>query len=77
MTFGSIVLIYAKVSAVLSTIRFEPSTDAAGPGTTNYEASSYPAFRDPREGKWENRWCSHSWLNKNSWLYSEFTYNTE
>ena len=53
MTFGSIAFICAKVSAVLPTLPFVPSPDAAGAGTTHCEARSCAAFREPWEAKWK------------------------
>lgn len=60
LTFGSTALICAKVSAVLPTIPFVPSIDAAGPETNHCEARSYTAFGDPREAMWEELWNTHS-----------------
>lgn len=63
----------AKVSAVLLTIPFVSSTDAAETKTTPCEARSYIAFWDPREAKWE-LWNTHSWLNQNSYLLRFYLY---
>lgn len=54
ITFGSIALICAKLSAVLPTIPFVPSIDTAGPETNHCEVRSYTALRDPRESCGKN-----------------------
>lgn len=75
MTFGSTALICAKVSAILPTIPFVPSIDAAGTETNHCEARSHTASRDPREAMWEELWNTQTWLNHSSWLYSDFICN--